>query len=423
MSVRICKWACIALTAAVVALVAACPSVEPPGQIGDEIEGVFIEAPGTPPDLAMYRGGSGRTGVYYTEGVLETPEVKWVFQTDRAIQSSAVVIDDKVLFGSDNGDFYALDAETGTTVWTFDTGTGQVRTSPLVADGVVYFGADDGYMRALTLDDGEELWDARVGMVRSSPVISHGTIFFGSDTGLHARDARTGLLRWDRRPEASGHLFRPPPAVIGDTVFSASGRFPVSILLAMDRSSGDEVWSYPLEGWDEYSIAARGGAVFVATSEWIGRGSRRRVVDGRVYAIDQNSGELRWLFHDEEAGVHTSPAVTEDLVIVGMTDGRLEALDIQTGEVEWVFESGSWIGPSPTVADGLVYFGTLDGKVWAVDIATGQKKWVFQTDVESENCRTDTPCGRIANEPVISDGVLYVGNGAGYFYALESLSR
>ena len=129
----------------------------------------------------MHRGGPARTGVYETEGVLETPEAKWVFQSDRGIFSSGVVAEDKVLFGSDDGFFYALDAETGTTAWKHKIGR-QIRTSPLVADGIVYFGADDRSMYAINVSDGEVVWrNETKRTMRSSPVIAGGTIFVGTD--------------------------------------------------------------------------------------------------------------------------------------------------------------------------------------------------------------------------------------------------
>ena len=387
---------------------------EPPEEVVEELVGVFTEAPETPSDLPMYRGGPARTGVYNTRGVLETPEVKWVFQAHQGIRSSAVVTEDKVFFGSMDGKFYALDAETGKTVWTFEA-EGPIQSSPLVADGVVYFGSDDGYLSAINVEDGNVVWRHRAhGAIYSSPVSARGTIFFGTGSGfLQAHDARTGLQSW--RTSLSFRLGTwSSPAVVGDTIFVATSRVQgiASILFALERSSGDVLWRYPMEGGTVFAVAAGGGAVFVTTFKSTGSGDSFQAPDGRVYAVEQISGELRWVFHDEDAGAMTSPAVTDRLVLFGLSDGRLPALDILTGEVEWVFESEAQIARSaPSVADGLVYFGNADGKVTAVDIVTGQKRWEFQTDgVDSW----------LESAPVLSNGVLYIGNDAGYFYALES---
>ncbi len=426
---KVLRWIVPGSVAIAVLLEVGCAASEPPDEIAEELEGVFVEAPQVPADVAMHRGDPARTGVYDTEGVLETPEAKWVFQSDRAIASSAVVVGDKVLFGSDDGNFYALDTETGDTVWTYEIGR-QIRTSPLVADGVVYFGADDNAITAVNLADGEVVWRNETrGMIRSSPVIARGTILLGSDAVygtepgvLLAYDARTGLISWEV-PFTSRHFLRTAPAVVDDTIFFASARWgrPVKTTLhALDQSSGDEVWTYPAEGWNLQSVAVGGGAVFFATTEGVGVRDSFRALNGRLFAVERETGELRWKLHEEEAGVWTSPAVTEDLVFIGLSDGRLQALDIESGEVEWEFEIDDRIGSSPTIADGLVYFGAGDGKVRAVDVITGQLRWEFQTDTSSDFCRED--CGWIGNAPVISDGVLYIGNYAGYFYALEATS-
>ncbi len=404
------------------ALAVSCSTSEPPEALKYEIEGVFVEAPETAADLPMYRGGPARTGVYRTKGVLETPEVKWVFQAQRAILSSAVVTEGKVLFGSDDGNFYALDAETGKIVWTFET-EGQIRTSPLVDGGVVYFGSDDGSMSAVNIEDGEVVWRHQVrGMARSSPIMAGGTIFFGTDSGyLQAHDARTGLQSWRTSLSPSHSMgVRSSPAAMGDNIFVATLRFQpsVSILFALERSSGEVVWRYPMEGLTEFAVAAGGGAVYATTFRWTRPGDSLQFPDGRLYAVEQISGELRWVFHEEDAGAVTSPAVTGRLVLFGLYDGRLPALDILTGEVEWLFESDAPIVSAPSVADGLVYFGNADGKVTAVDLVTGQMRWEFQTDVDSENC--EPICFGIESAPVLSNGVLYIGNNAGFFYALES---
>ena len=47
-----------------------------------------------------------------------------------------------VYFGSDDFNLYALNARTGTKLWSFLTGD-VVHSSPAIANGVVYFGSFD----------------------------------------------------------------------------------------------------------------------------------------------------------------------------------------------------------------------------------------------------------------------------------------
>jgi eukaryotic-like serine/threonine-protein kinase len=52
--------------------------------------------------------------------------------------------------GSTDKTLYALNASTGTKLWSYTTGGG-VYSSPTVADGVVYVGSDDGNVYAFGL--------------------------------------------------------------------------------------------------------------------------------------------------------------------------------------------------------------------------------------------------------------------------------
>jgi hypothetical protein len=57
-----------------------------------------------------------------------------------------------VYFGSLNYKMYALDAKTGTLLWSYATDY-WIVTSPAVADGMVYVGSNDGHVYAFGLPD------------------------------------------------------------------------------------------------------------------------------------------------------------------------------------------------------------------------------------------------------------------------------
>ncbi len=61
------------------------------------------------------------------------------------------MIQDKFLyFGGDDGNVYAVDAETGRQVWKTTT-RGPVPCTPAIANGTVYMGSYDGKFYALKL--------------------------------------------------------------------------------------------------------------------------------------------------------------------------------------------------------------------------------------------------------------------------------
>jgi len=63
------------------------------------------------------------------------------------------VADGVVYIGSGDDKVYALDATSGTKLWTFTTG-GAVTSSPAVANGAVYVGSNDGKVYAFDLAGG-----------------------------------------------------------------------------------------------------------------------------------------------------------------------------------------------------------------------------------------------------------------------------
>lgn len=74
-----------------------------------------------------------------------TGDPLWTFSTKSRIDSSPVIVEDKVFFGTIRGLFIALDIATGDPVWEFTTGSAIVA-SPSVADGRIYIGTEDGIL-------------------------------------------------------------------------------------------------------------------------------------------------------------------------------------------------------------------------------------------------------------------------------------
>jgi outer membrane protein assembly factor BamB len=81
---------------------------------------------------------------------------------------------------------YALDARTGTKLWSFATGNSMIESSPAVANGVVYVGSVDHSLYALDARTGTKLWSFATGYyIESSPAVANGVVYVGSEDGKH----------------------------------------------------------------------------------------------------------------------------------------------------------------------------------------------------------------------------------------------
>jgi len=81
--------------------------------------------------------------------------VKWKFATRGPVRGSPVVAGGLVLFGSGDGNLYAIEAATGRERWRVALG-GAVASTPAVADGVVFATSRERRLTALDLSTGRE---------------------------------------------------------------------------------------------------------------------------------------------------------------------------------------------------------------------------------------------------------------------------
>ena len=90
-----------------------------------------------------FRGDAQLTG--NTPVVLKPPfRLLWTFKTGDAIKSSAVVWDETVYIGSNDGYIYAINTN-GTLKWKFNAGT-SVEAPPLILRNTLYAGSMEGIL-------------------------------------------------------------------------------------------------------------------------------------------------------------------------------------------------------------------------------------------------------------------------------------
>jgi outer membrane protein assembly factor BamB/tRNA A-37 threonylcarbamoyl transferase component Bud32 len=147
-------------------------------------------------------------------------QVKWHFQSKRAITSSPANHGRAVYFSSVDGYLYSLDAGNGWVIWKFRLGKGSV-SSPAVVDDYVFVGAADGFIYCVDARNAKEIWRFHTeNQVSSSPVIYKDSIYCGSvDGNMYCLEYRTGRLRWKFEAQAA---ITGSPVVFDDIVYFGS---------------------------------------------------------------------------------------------------------------------------------------------------------------------------------------------------------
>lgn len=412
---------------------------------------------------SMFRGDANHSGVASSTAPRQMPQVKWSFPTGDRIVSSPVWFDGLVIFGSDDGNVYAVEAASGRQRWMHRTG-GPVPATPAVAGGRVFVPSYDGRLHALDARSGELLWKYATGGERrfearglhgmqprtqtiadpfdvflSSPVVVDGLVVFGSGDGkLHAVEAASGQMRWTF---ATGDVVHSSPAY-ADGVFYVGGWD--SRFYAVDAATGRERWRFQA-GQDplihnqvgfQGSAAVAGGLVYV--------GGR----DSKLYALDAKTGEQRWVFPTGASWVISSPAVTRGRVMFATSDSSLyHVVDAQTGAPVLQNSTRAFVFSSPVVAGDVVLTGVLNGSLQARDFTSGEVLWTFRVEAARRNLgwvlRADGSfnapllygsawreaplvaterqfsVGSFFSTPLVVDGVIYIGSADGRMYALQ----
>ena len=114
----------------------------------------------------------------------ETQEKIWQHSYGPTWAMASTVDGNSVYVGwSTNNTTCSIDLDTGKENWKFQSG-GHVYTKPLIIDENVVIGSADGSLYKLNKNTGQKVWSYEIGReIFSSPVHSSGTIYFGSDGG------------------------------------------------------------------------------------------------------------------------------------------------------------------------------------------------------------------------------------------------
>ena len=294
-----------------------------------------------PPVVAYGRLYVGTNNGRFLAIERETGEIAWQKDFGLCTAASPVVGDGVVYQGLMDpspcrehdqdapGFIAAMDAETGEELWRFRAGV--VESSPLLVEGVLYFGSWDKKMYAIDAETRRVRWTFETGdKIKSAPAYARGTVYFGSYDGkVYAVDARSGELRW----EASGvGNFYANPAVAYGRVFigNTDGR-----VYAFGARSGDLLWARSTDDFVYSSAAVWERTVYAGS------------YDGHLYALDAGTGDVRWSF-DARGSISGAATVIDGLVYFSTLERRTFALDARTGRKVWEFPDGRY---TPVAAD------------------------------------------------------------------------
>ena len=343
-----------------------------------------------------------------------TDREAWRFYTGKRILSTAAVSKSSVYFGDNSGTLFALDKRTGRYKWSFEIPEEGARIRGgivLAEDKVIFASQEAGVLYALNRKSGDVLWRVDVGGTEqinifdfnsNTPIVVGKTVYFGSKAGsFYAINLKRGTVDWQLDLAVR---FYGLPAVKNRTLLISSDKGLHSINLRTRK----ENWFHLADNPSSPGITRN--IVAVGTRRTDGGAGSQRTVD----ALDITNGELLWQVPYQDTWVTGSVVGKNGTFYVGLSDGRsFEAIDAHTGTIEWSSPTEANVVSRPAihhntvyVSSGIVSGGQL-GFLKAFERSSGEELWSIQGDT-------------FISSPILDDGIIYIGNRDGYFYAIRA---
>lgn len=282
------------------------------------------------------------------------------------------------------------------------------------------------YLFCLDADTGEEIWSRTIGLseshrhakgswASSTPAVDGERVYVAfadqEDFLLTAYDF-DGRLLWRRNlgPFESQHGMGVSPVLFEDLVIIPNEQDGPSSILALDRASGETVWS-TLRGTQAQG-ASYATPIIVQSKD----GPPQLICCSRtmgVSSLDPRTGRLNWRTEELPQRTVASPAYGNGLIIQTCGQGGVgtflvavdpfPAVGGSADRVLYTRETNLPYVPTPIVYEDHLYLWNDKGTVCCVEIATGKNIWTHRVGGSTATTAS----------PLCIDGKLYAVNEAG----------
>lgn len=295
-----------------------------------------------------------------------TGEPIWVYDTradgpPAEFHGEPLLLADRVVIPSDSvpkGYLYCFDTASGELLWKVPFNYGVATTPILIGDRVIVM-SSEGDVAAIDAKSGRIVWRvAPAGSLKTppwipSPAHAAGRILVADNTNqIFALDASKGATLW--RKTLSG---RPNTSLllVGEEVVVGTDD---GYLNRIGLKSGDVRKRTKLGGIPYGTPAPSDRLLLVLVSSG----------ESKLVALDAVNHEVRWEQATPKEWTTYRPLLAGPLVIVGNQDRDLCAFDRVTGERRWCRPVAQVPRGLGIAKDGILYVGSLSGVVQALRI-------------------------------------------------------
>ncbi|OQW54271.1 MAG: hypothetical protein A4S09_06120 [Proteobacteria bacterium SG_bin7] len=266
-------------------------------------------------------GGNGLDSISSYDS--QSGKRNWRLEVSGGVEGGAAVDGNTVYFGGNDGNFYAVNADTGIIKWKVAVNT-EVLAAPLVSSEKIFFVGGNNIVLALKKSDGSKIW----GYHRQQP------------SYFSVRAAATPL-------EHGGQLY----------LGTADGFF-----VSLNANSGSLLWERQLNTNKKFKDV---DATPILDNDRIYVSS----FDGALYCLELNSGKVIWKYDE---GGYAPPLIIDETLFYATTTRKFVALNKLNGKVIWKLENLNGIATAPGLMNGKIFFGESSGDVKLISPKDGK---------------------------------------------------
>jgi glucose dehydrogenase len=262
----------------------------------------------------------------------------------------------------------------------------------------------------------------------AQPIIHEGVIYIitGADD-VFAVSIETGEILWSNKADLNGEISTICCGWTSRGVGFGEDKIFVGqldgVLKALDKDSGEEVWSIQAEAWEEgYTITS--APLYFNGMVISGFAGAEFAARGRVKAYSAADGSLLWTFYTVpgpgEFGHDSWPADNDAWKTGGGTVWHTPAVDPELGMI--YFSTGN---PGPDYNGALRTGDNLfSASIVALDVYTGEYRWHFQQvhhDIWDFDAPNPVVLFDLDYNSVLRKGLAQAGK-TGWVYILDRIS-
>ncbi len=328
----------------------------------------------------MFGQNPQHTGFNLNDSIKLPLNIKWTKKIfNNPINQLAVA--ENIVFATENNNqtyskVFALNAETGDTIWVYNINGNSYVKSPTYYKGRVYvsliYTPNYGYILVLDASNGEYLstitWGYEIGPYLT---IADDKLFTSYEHGnFYTFNALNDKYEWRADIYSKGYDW--VPAYAYGIAYSCGEN---SSYCAFDADSGKVInsWGTPMIGKtplikdDVIYTSSPVSAINVVNNKilWTKSGSMPSAAYGKIFLVnkdslfvlDESSGNVLWKVKTY-SDIIRPPIISNNYVFLN-TSTRILAIDINTHNEIWDYnETGEIV-----IANNHLYFGTIDGKI------------------------------------------------------------